>query len=215
MKPGGIFLASQCLNTFEEGHLIPKLYHNLVLARLYWLSQMKFAEGLQHQMIQQKIAERSLVQNRSNLIHQMLYLHYDFNEALSNTTRETIKSVLKQKSAYKSENRKKKIFNFKSLSKLLLEMMRDKLQNNNLVLKYRLEFYGSEQAKTKKKTWMIIHGLQKKFLIPSSFLQISIHHRRVLNKNAESDAEGLDGDEQMSASDYEKLRQRYNNRFFS
>ncbi|CAG8635370.1 21356_t:CDS:2 [Rhizophagus irregularis] len=30
--------------------------------------------------------------------------------------------------------------------------------------------------------------------------------------NAESDAEGLDGDEQMSASDYEKLRQRYNNR---
>uniref|UniRef100_U9TFF3 Uncharacterized protein n=1 Tax=Rhizophagus irregularis (strain DAOM 181602 / DAOM 197198 / MUCL 43194) TaxID=747089 RepID=U9TFF3_RHIID len=27
-----------------------------------------------------------------SLIHQMLYLHYDFNEALSNTTRETIKS---------------------------------------------------------------------------------------------------------------------------
>ncbi|CAB5111746.1 unnamed protein product [Rhizophagus irregularis] len=100
-------------------------------------------------------------------------------------------------------------------SKLLLEMMRDKLQNNNLVLKYRLEFYGSEQAKTKKKTWMIIHGLQKKFLIPSSFLQISIHHRLMATTNAESDAEGLDGDEQMSASDYEKLRQRYNNRFFS
>ncbi|CAB4481543.1 unnamed protein product [Rhizophagus irregularis] len=39
----------------------------------------------------------------------MLNLHYDFNEALSNATRETIKSVLKQKSSYKSETRKKKI----------------------------------------------------------------------------------------------------------
>ncbi|CAB5111763.1 unnamed protein product [Rhizophagus irregularis] len=32
-------------------------------------------------------------------------------------------------------------------SKLLLEMMRDKLQNNNLVLKYRLEFYGQNEEK--------------------------------------------------------------------
>ncbi|CAB5375042.1 unnamed protein product [Rhizophagus irregularis] len=40
----------------------------------------------------------------------------------------------------------------------------------------------------------------------------SVELFRLTTTDAESDAEGLDGDEQMSASDYEKLRQRYNNR---
>ena len=30
--------------------------------------------------------------NSKNIIHQMLDIHYDFSEALSNSTRETIKS---------------------------------------------------------------------------------------------------------------------------
>ncbi|CAG8683240.1 5240_t:CDS:10, partial [Funneliformis mosseae] len=47
--------------------------------------------------------------NSKNIIHQMLDIHYDFSEALSNTTRETIKSALKRKSdSYPSESRKKK-----------------------------------------------------------------------------------------------------------
>uniref|UniRef100_U9T715 Uncharacterized protein n=1 Tax=Rhizophagus irregularis (strain DAOM 181602 / DAOM 197198 / MUCL 43194) TaxID=747089 RepID=U9T715_RHIID len=43
----------------------------------------------------------------------------------------------------------------------------------------------------------------------------SVELFRLTTTDAESDAEGLDGDEQMSASDYEKLRQRYNNRIDS
>ncbi|CAG8623940.1 11862_t:CDS:10 [Funneliformis caledonium] len=47
--------------------------------------------------------------NSKNIIHQMLDIHNDFSEALSNTTRETIKSALKRKSdSYPSESRKKK-----------------------------------------------------------------------------------------------------------
>ncbi|PKC62260.1 hypothetical protein RhiirA1_522393 [Rhizophagus irregularis] len=71
--------------------------------------------------------------------------------------------VLKQKSSYKSETRKKKI--------LICLIESDDLSE--------AEDDGIEDA--------------------------------IIDADAESDAEGLDGDEQMSASDYEKHRQRYNN----
>ncbi|CAB4427510.1 unnamed protein product [Rhizophagus irregularis] len=81
MKPGGI----SAVEYVEKGYLIPKV-------------------------VSDEIRGRSSTSDDSTKKSRKIFSSKSF-KALSNTTRETIKSVLKQKSSYKSENKEKENFN--------------------------------------------------------------------------------------------------------
>ncbi|CAG8466883.1 3832_t:CDS:2 [Scutellospora calospora] len=86
-------LASLCLKSLEKEK-------NLSVVGAFWKNKASVMKTL----------KRASTLNSQNLINQMLDLHHDFSEALSNTTRETIEPALKRKSSPDpSERRTKKV----------------------------------------------------------------------------------------------------------
>ncbi|GET03382.1 C2H2-type zinc finger transcription factor [Rhizophagus clarus] len=213
-------LASQCLDTFEKDSKSFKV-------KVFWSNSSTVMKTL----------KRASDMNAKSLVHQMLNLHYDFNEALSNTTRDTIKPVLKRKSTYKSENKKKKIpidptesddMSEDGMEDSIIEESNTPTKRGKVQKPTKTTIGDDEIRTSEQRMYPSERSAERHYKSLSSteenepddqFSFLSNGHESEQDINcfdspqidAESNAEGPDDDGQMSASDYEKFRQKYNN----